>query len=224
MFHQLKEPFTDPKVRQAFAYALDRDAWAADVDAGLSIPTLTWIPPGFPGFKEGETRWGYDPDAARQAIAESTYGSVEALPEIDVFGDDGYSKEEWKVIAESRDFGSLPILADALVHRGAQLAVRSGSRVVVNGERGHDPGRGQTERRERRDVEVLPQLSRGFPDDQDPLEARPYLDRVPLDSMVNSPAMMRPMTAAATSISARVYPRSQRTMDFMCVTPGPCGR
>jgi oligopeptide transport system substrate-binding protein len=108
MFHQLKEPFTDPKVRQAFAYALDRDAWAADVDAGLSIPTLTWIPPGYPGYKDGETRWGYDPDAARQAITESTYGSVEALPEIDVtFGDSARNRvrHEWLVNKWKEVFG-----------------------------------------------------------------------------------------------------------------------
>jgi len=82
MYHQLKEPFTDPKVREAFSYALDRDAWVTDVLKGLGSPTLTWIPKGFPGFQEGETRFGFDPEKAKQALAESSYGSVEALPEI----------------------------------------------------------------------------------------------------------------------------------------------
>jgi oligopeptide transport system substrate-binding protein len=81
-FHNLKEPFNDKKVREAFAYALDRESWVTDVDGGLAVPTLTWIPPGYPGYKEGETRWGYDPEKALQAIAESSYGSVDALPEI----------------------------------------------------------------------------------------------------------------------------------------------
>jgi oligopeptide transport system substrate-binding protein len=108
MFHQLKEPFTDQKVREAFAYALDRDAWVQDVDAGLSIPTLTWIPPGFPGYQEGETRWGYDPEKARQAIAESSYGSVENLPEIDVtFADTARNRvrHEWLVAKWKEVFG-----------------------------------------------------------------------------------------------------------------------
>jgi oligopeptide transport system substrate-binding protein len=82
MFHQLKEPFTDQKVREAFAYALDREAWVQDILKGIGAPTLTWIPPGLPGYQEGETRWGFDPEAAKQAIAESSYGSVENLPEI----------------------------------------------------------------------------------------------------------------------------------------------
>ncbi len=35
MFHQLKEPFTDQKVREAFADALDREAWVQDVLRGV---------------------------------------------------------------------------------------------------------------------------------------------------------------------------------------------
>lgn len=81
-FHQLKEPFTDPKVREAFILALDREAWVRDVLNGLGSPTLTWIPPGFPGYDATETRYAYDPEAAKAAIAASSYGSVEALPEI----------------------------------------------------------------------------------------------------------------------------------------------
>jgi len=82
MFHQLKEPFTDQKVREAFAMALDREAWVRDVLKGLGKPTLTWIPPGYPGYQEGETRWGFDAAGALQAIADSSYGSVDKLPKI----------------------------------------------------------------------------------------------------------------------------------------------
>jgi len=56
MFHQQKEPFTDQKVREAFAMALNREAWVADVLQGLGSPTLTWIPPGYPGYDAEENR------------------------------------------------------------------------------------------------------------------------------------------------------------------------
>ena len=82
MFHQLKEPFTDQKVREAFAMALDREGWVNDVLMGLGSPTLTWIPSGFPGYDANENRWGFNADAARQALAESSYGSVDKLPPI----------------------------------------------------------------------------------------------------------------------------------------------
>lgn len=82
MFHQLKEPFTDQKVREAFAYGLDRAGWVTDVLKGLGSPTLTWIPKGFPGYDAQENRWGYDPAKAKEALAASSYGSVDKLPEI----------------------------------------------------------------------------------------------------------------------------------------------
>lgn len=98
MFHQLKEPFTDPKVREAFAYALDREAWVQDVLRGLGAPTLTWIPPGFPGYDGEESRWGFDAEAAKQAIADSSYGSVENLPPITLTFSDtprNRTRNEW---------------------------------------------------------------------------------------------------------------------------------
>jgi oligopeptide transport system substrate-binding protein len=84
-FHNAMEPFTDPKIRAAFAYAFDREAWVRDVFGGSGIPTLTWIPPGMPGYQGDETRWGYDPLKANQALAESTYGSADKLPQITIY-------------------------------------------------------------------------------------------------------------------------------------------
>jgi len=81
-FRNFVAPFNDPKVRQAFTAAIDRELWVKDVLAGLGAPTLTWIPPGFPGFKEGETRGAYDPEKAKALIAESSYGSIDKLPPI----------------------------------------------------------------------------------------------------------------------------------------------
>jgi oligopeptide transport system substrate-binding protein len=82
MLHQAKEPFTDPKVREAFTLAFDRESWVRDVLKNVGSPTLTWIPKGYPGYKDGETRWAYDPEKAKAALAASTYGSVDKLPEI----------------------------------------------------------------------------------------------------------------------------------------------
>lgn len=100
MFHQLKEPFSDQKVREAFAMAFDRESWVSDVLKGLGSPTLTWIPPGFPGYQEGETRWGYNPEAARQALAESSYGGVENLPPIELtFSDTPRNRTRYEWLA-----------------------------------------------------------------------------------------------------------------------------
>ena len=96
MFHNQKAPFTDRKVREAFAYAYDRATWVQDVLAGAGLPTLTWISPGFPGYDVQENRWGYDPPRAVQAIADSSYGSVANLPPITAtFSDSPRNRWRW---------------------------------------------------------------------------------------------------------------------------------
>ncbi len=109
MFHQLKEPFTDVKVREAFAYALDRESWVKDVLHGLGSPTLTWIPKGYPGYQEGETRWGFDSAKALESIAASSYGSVAALPEIVLTFSDSprnRTRYEWLLAKFKEVFGA----------------------------------------------------------------------------------------------------------------------
>jgi oligopeptide transport system substrate-binding protein len=78
------EPFTDKKVREAFSYAFDRETYCAEVRSGDCVPALSWIPEGLPGAIETE-KYGYDPEAAVQALADSSYGGPEGLPEIRMF-------------------------------------------------------------------------------------------------------------------------------------------
>jgi oligopeptide transport system substrate-binding protein len=100
MFHQLKEPFTDQKVREAFTLAFDRDTWVHDVLKDVGAPTLTWIPKGYPGYKEGETRWAFDPEKAKAALAASTYGSVDKLPPIELtFADNPRNRTRYEWLA-----------------------------------------------------------------------------------------------------------------------------
>jgi len=107
MFHQLKAPFDDPAVRQAFSYALDREGWVNDVLQGLGSPALTWIPPGFPGFQEGETRYGFDAAKAVQTLTDAGYtvenGQLmkdgQAIEIVDTFSDTprNRTRNEWLV-------------------------------------------------------------------------------------------------------------------------------
>ena len=79
-----QEPFTDLKVREAFAYAFDRETYCAEVRSGDCVPTLTWIPEGVAGHIETDA-FAFDPEAAVQALAESSYGGPEGLPEISMY-------------------------------------------------------------------------------------------------------------------------------------------
>jgi oligopeptide transport system substrate-binding protein len=111
-----KEPFTDKQVREAFAYAFDRDTYCADVQSGSCVPTLSWIPPGVPGYLETD-QYGFDPEAAQQALAESAYGAAETLPEIKLtyISDDPteVTRAEW-VAGQYRDILGIELVLDPI--------------------------------------------------------------------------------------------------------------
>jgi oligopeptide transport system substrate-binding protein len=77
-----KKPFDNKKVRQAFATGFDRDGYNRDALKDTAIKTLTWIPPGFPGYDAAEKRFDYNPDAAKALLADAGFPNGEGLPEI----------------------------------------------------------------------------------------------------------------------------------------------
>ncbi len=73
-------PFDDPKVRQAFALAVDRQK-IAEVILKSAIPIATGVlPPGVPGYTPTDKTYPYDPARAKQLLSESKYAA--AMPEI----------------------------------------------------------------------------------------------------------------------------------------------
>jgi oligopeptide transport system substrate-binding protein len=59
-FNLTREPFTDKQVREAFAYAFDRDTYCQQVRGGVCAPALSWIPPDLPGAVDDDA-YGFDP-------------------------------------------------------------------------------------------------------------------------------------------------------------------
>jgi len=101
-------PFKDKNVRIAFAKAFDAESWNRDVDGGLNLATWTWIPKGYPGYKEVPSQ--FDPEAAKAALAASSYGGPEALNALGLkltFGDNprNRTRSEWLVANYKENLG-----------------------------------------------------------------------------------------------------------------------
>jgi oligopeptide transport system substrate-binding protein len=110
-------PFTEKKVREAFALAFDAEGWTKDVDGGLSSPTWTWIPPGFPGY-DPTSPLKYDPEGAKAALAASTFGGPEALNALGLkltFGDTprNRARSEW-LVAKYKEVLGVDIALDPI--------------------------------------------------------------------------------------------------------------
>jgi oligopeptide transport system substrate-binding protein len=72
-FDVSRPPFDDPRVRRAFSLAVDREWLADDVLGGAYAPaTGGFLPPGMPGYS-ARIGFPYDPEEARQLLAEAGY-------------------------------------------------------------------------------------------------------------------------------------------------------
>jgi oligopeptide transport system substrate-binding protein len=81
-FNLTKEPFNNPKVREAFAYGFDRESYVRDALKDTEVATLTWIPPGYPGNDTSETRFGFDVEKGKALLAEAGYADGAGFPEV----------------------------------------------------------------------------------------------------------------------------------------------
>ncbi|HEY66429.1 MAG TPA: AAA family ATPase [Caldilineae bacterium] len=76
-------PFDDRQVRQAFAHAIDRGTLAHVVMRGLASPaTGGFVPPGMPGHSP-DIGLRYDPDRARELLAQAGYARGQGFPVIE---------------------------------------------------------------------------------------------------------------------------------------------
>lgn len=72
-FHQANEPFDDVLVRKAVAHAIDKQAIVEAFYAGLGTPATQFLPPSLWGRAEDIEPYGYDPERAKELLAEAGF-------------------------------------------------------------------------------------------------------------------------------------------------------
>jgi peptide/nickel transport system substrate-binding protein len=68
-----RKPFTDVKVRQAMAYAIDRNALIKGAMSGYGTPIGSHMDPGNPYYTDLTSTYPYNPGKAKQLLAEAGY-------------------------------------------------------------------------------------------------------------------------------------------------------
>lgn len=81
-FNVHQRPFDDPKVRLAFAYATNKKGLVNGITRGTQIAANGILPPGIPGYDPAFVGIPYDPQKAKELLAESSYKSADRLPDI----------------------------------------------------------------------------------------------------------------------------------------------
>jgi oligopeptide transport system substrate-binding protein len=83
LFDMTRGPFHDPRVRQAFGHALDRDTLANVVLRGYYSPALGGlVPPGVPGHSP-DIGLPFDAERARRLLADAGYPGGRGFPEVE---------------------------------------------------------------------------------------------------------------------------------------------
>ena len=75
-------PFDDPLVRKAFAMAINKEQIVAILFQGAIPAANSIVMPGLPAYNAEARAPEFDPEAAREALAQSSYGGPEGLPDI----------------------------------------------------------------------------------------------------------------------------------------------
>ncbi len=76
MFNCLKEPFNNPKVRQAFFYAIDAEKLIANQLNGHASVVTGFLPKNHPNYNEASTVYTYDPEKAKALLAEAGQSAI----------------------------------------------------------------------------------------------------------------------------------------------------
>ena len=72
-FNTNKEPFNNPKVRQAISKAIDREALIDGIYEGFAIPAISPLSPGIFGYTTDVTSMEYNIEEAKALLAEAGY-------------------------------------------------------------------------------------------------------------------------------------------------------
>lgn len=116
-FDTRREPFTDPRVRQALNHAVDIDTIGEQLLPG-GVRIYGPLVPEEEGFNPNLEPYDYDPDRARELLAEAGYP-------------DGFGPVEFSV---SRGYANSEEIAQAMASQLAEVGVQTEIRVYEGGD------------------------------------------------------------------------------------------
>src|SRR5207249_10193244 len=79
------KPLDDRRVRQALLYAINREAIIEEVYSGRYFLARGILPPGTQGFNPRLPGYPYDPQRARQLLADAGYPGGRGLPPLQIW-------------------------------------------------------------------------------------------------------------------------------------------
>jgi peptide/nickel transport system substrate-binding protein len=105
------EPWDNPLLRQAIAYAIPYQTIIEEVTYGLAKRAPSWIPVGLEGFKPASP-YKHDPKKAAQLLEEAGYPDGKGLPPITFYLKMGVPEEEQAIVYIQAELAKIGIKMD----------------------------------------------------------------------------------------------------------------
>jgi peptide/nickel transport system substrate-binding protein/oligopeptide transport system substrate-binding protein len=103
------KPFDDRRVRQAFNYAVNKEAIVQETTPRGSLPATGALPPGMPGHDPALQGYDYQPDKAKRLLAEAGYPDGVGFPVVQLWSTDKSDSTKAELAAYQRYLAELGV-------------------------------------------------------------------------------------------------------------------
>jgi oligopeptide transport system substrate-binding protein len=111
-FNARLKPFDDKRVRQAFNYAVDKEAIVREITQMGSLVATGVLPPGMPGYNPHLRGYSYDPAKAKQLLAEAGYPDGAGFPIVQLWAGQRAESTKAELAAYRRYLAALGVQVD----------------------------------------------------------------------------------------------------------------
>lgn len=113
-FNTRLKPFDDVRVRRAFNYAVNREKIVREITRMGALPADGALPPGMPGYNPDLKRYYYDPDKARQLMAEAGYPNGAGFPVVKLWASSKAASTKAELAAYQEYLGKIGVKVEVL--------------------------------------------------------------------------------------------------------------
>ena len=125
----LYEPFKDIRVREAICIGIDRDGMVKGLYGGAAFPLYGQITPGVAGYNPELSAIPYDPERAKQLLADAGYPNGEGLPPLKVTSTEPNKNELAYYASQLSSAFGMPVEVE-VVERGSHIKNMNAGKVA----------------------------------------------------------------------------------------------